>query len=253
ASVFLICAIWSLVALPGRVAQSTISGWAGGPVYDFGVPHPSRFCSGGVVPGSSLAAAFPSAPAAVPSTPIQSPPCPPPPSSSAGCPGSRAVRDPGLRSRVTGIVCSPIEATTFSHPSVAPTRVSKTTRPGAPVQPARCDLDHLRTRAQALRLALQLFQDQAADQLGLRLAPLRRQRFELAQLALVQLRAHMMQPVLRPPHPLCHQPRLIQQCHRSHPRTGSVSKRKHRFPYGTPELTIYWMQRCFRATNARFP
>src|SRR5208337_4784504 len=78
ASVFLICAIWSLVALPGRVAQSTISGWAGGPVYDFGVPHPSRFCSGGVVPGSSLAAAFPSAPAAVPSTPIQSPPCPPP-------------------------------------------------------------------------------------------------------------------------------------------------------------------------------
>ena len=49
--------------------------------------------------------------------------------SPAGCPGSRAVRDPGLRSRVTGIVCSPMEATTFSHSSAAPTRVSRTTRP----------------------------------------------------------------------------------------------------------------------------
>ena len=106
---------------------------------------------------------------------------------------------------------------------------------------------------QPLRLALQLVQDQTSDQLGLRLASLRRQRFELAQLALVQLRSHMMQPVLRSPRLLCHQPRFIQQCHRSHPRTGSVSKRKHRFPHGTPELTISMMQRCFRATNARFP
>src|SRR5271167_2072223 len=81
----------------------------------------------------------------------------------AACPGSRAVRDPGFRSRITGIVCSPSQrgasvpstlvsgerfgrnksvgcakaqvyrADKFPTVIIVLARVSKTTRPGAPV------------------------------------------------------------------------------------------------------------------------
>src|SRR5271165_1738526 len=82
-------------------------------------------------------------------------------------------------------------------------------------QPARRDFHHLRTESKPRLVLFDLAQDQPADQLRLRLVPLRRQPLQFVQLRLVQLCPHVMHPE---PRPLCRFRRkvlLIEQRHRS--------------------------------------
>ncbi len=65
-------------------------------------------------------------------------------------------------------------------------------------QPHRRDLLKLRAGFHAPPVALNLGQDQATDELALRLAALGPERLQLPKLALVQLRPDVMQPELRP-------------------------------------------------------